>query len=247
MRLKLIGCEVLYRELCAAVARSPHQVDIEFLNKGLHDLGSKTMVARLQAAVDAVDGARYETILLGYGLCGNGVVGLEARGLPIVLPRAHDCITLFLGDKDRYLDYFQKHPGVYFMTTGWVERGEDATIKPQLSLQQGFQATREELVARYGEDNADFLREEFTRYQVQYRQFTFIEMGLEPDDRFERCAIEEAARRGWKYEKVQGSMSLIEALVNGEWDERRFLVVPPGHRIVARYDEHIIAAEKVES
>ena len=39
MRLKLIACEVLYRELCAAVARSVNQVDLEFLPKGLHDKG----------------------------------------------------------------------------------------------------------------------------------------------------------------------------------------------------------------
>ena len=42
-RLKLIACEVLYREMCDAVARSPHQVDVEFLPKGLHDLGGAAM------------------------------------------------------------------------------------------------------------------------------------------------------------------------------------------------------------
>ena len=30
MRLKLISCEIFYREMCWAVARSPNQVDIEF-------------------------------------------------------------------------------------------------------------------------------------------------------------------------------------------------------------------------
>ena len=39
MRLKLIACKIFYRELCAVVARSIHQVDIEFLPKGLHDIG----------------------------------------------------------------------------------------------------------------------------------------------------------------------------------------------------------------
>ena len=57
VRLKLISCEIFYREMCAAVARSPHQVDIEFLPKGLHDIGSAKMSARLQEAVDAVDAA----------------------------------------------------------------------------------------------------------------------------------------------------------------------------------------------
>ena len=54
MRLKLIGCEVLYREVCAAVARSVNQVDIEFLPKGLHDLGSIRMRARIQEAAEGI-------------------------------------------------------------------------------------------------------------------------------------------------------------------------------------------------
>ena len=41
MRLKLIACEILHRELCAAVARSVNRVDIEFLPKGLHDAGQE--------------------------------------------------------------------------------------------------------------------------------------------------------------------------------------------------------------
>ena len=39
MRILLIGCEVIIRELCDAVTRSPHVVDARFLSKGLHDRG----------------------------------------------------------------------------------------------------------------------------------------------------------------------------------------------------------------
>jgi hypothetical protein len=59
MRLKLISCEIFYREMCAAVARSPNQVDVEFLPKGLHDSGAVLMLDRLQAALNAVDEADY--------------------------------------------------------------------------------------------------------------------------------------------------------------------------------------------
>ena len=44
MQLKLIACEIFYREMCAAVARSPNQVDVEFLPKGLHDIGAEGLV-----------------------------------------------------------------------------------------------------------------------------------------------------------------------------------------------------------
>ena len=112
MRLKLIACEVLYRELCAAVARSVNQVDLEFLPKGLHDKGVARMLARLQEALDQTETGSYDAVLFGYALCGNGLVGLTARSLPVIVPRAHDCITLFFGSRERYLEYFENHPGV---------------------------------------------------------------------------------------------------------------------------------------
>jgi Protein of unknown function (DUF1638) len=245
MRLKLISCDVLYREMCAAVARSPHQVDFEFLPKGLHDRGSAEMLREIQAMVDRVDATTYQGVLLGYGLCGNGLAGLTARTVPVVLPRAHDCITLFLGAKERYMEYFQNHAGVYFKTSGWIERGEGVSDMNQLAHHKfGVTMNRAELVAKYGEENADFLEKELHHYKVTYSQFTFIEMGIEPDDRFERCTLEEAARRGWKYEKVRGDMSLIQGLVNGDWDNERYLVVEPGCRVVARYDDGIIGTER---
>ena len=88
MRFKLISCEVLFREMCYACAHSPHQVDVEFLPKGLHDLGGKPMAAKIQEVVDRTPEGLYEAILLGYGLCGNGLDGLAARHTPLVLPRA---------------------------------------------------------------------------------------------------------------------------------------------------------------
>lgn len=201
----------------------------------------------LQAAVDRVDGSQYDAVLLGYGLCGNGLAGLTARSLRLVLPRAHDCITLFMGDKKRYLDYFQAHPGVYFSTTGWIERGERLGDLDQPGVQRkGLGMSHEEMVAKYGEENARFLEEEIGVYKKQYCQYTFIQMGLEPDDRFERRTRERARERGWKFEKVTGDMALIEGLVNGPWDPERYLVVEPGWRVVARYDDGIVASEKAD-
>jgi hypothetical protein len=245
MRLKLISCDVLYRETSAVVARSPNQVDVEFLPKGLHDDGAAGMHHKLQAAVDGVDASAYEAVLMGYGLCGNGVAGLTARTLAVVVPRAHDCITLFLGDKQRYQEYFEQNPGVYFSTTGWIERGERLGELSQPGVQRnGLAMGHAEMVARYGEENAQFLEQEIGNYKKHYRQYTFIQMGVEPDGRFEQRTRERAIERGWKFQKICGDMSLIEGLINGPWDDARYLVVKPGWRVVARYDDGIIAAEE---
>jgi hypothetical protein len=244
LRLKLIACEIFYRELCAAVARSINQVDVEFLPKGLHDMGQAGMSARLKEALAAVDPTRYDAVLLGYGLCSNGLVGVVADKVPLVVPRAHDCITLFLGSKERYLDYFQSHPGVYFKTTGWIERGEGLTQYREESIahQSGMMMSYEELVARYGEDNAKYLYDQLCDMTRNYSGMTYIEMGIEPDDRFEQRARQQAAERGWKFEKLAGDMALVQRLVDGPWDDEQFLVVPPGRRIAASFDAKIIKA-----
>ena len=246
MRLKLIACEILYREFCAAVARSVNRVDVEFLPKGLHDMGQEGMSAKLKETLAAVDESAYDAVALGYALCSNGVAGLGARSIPLVVPRAHDCITLFLGSKERYAEYFESHPGVYYKTSGWIERGEGlAQLDPQWAGQTaGLGQTYEQLAAKYGEDNARFLYEKLGDMTRNYKGLTFIEMGVEPDDRFERQTRELAAERGWKYEKLRGDTSLIRALVDGPWDEERFLVVGPGCRIAASFDEGVIRAEE---
>ena len=248
MRLKLVACEVLYREMCAAVARSPHQVDIEFLPKGLHDLGGAAMRQRLQQAADTADPALADAVVFGYALCGNGVAGLESRRVPLVVPRAHDCIALLMGSRVRYQCYFNEHPGVYFRSTGWLERGENleqSTLRV-VRDRTGSGYTLADLIASYGEDNGRYLFEQFSGYQNSYRQLTYIATGLEPDGHFEKQAREEALRRGWKFDLLEGSMELFDALVAGNWDERDFLVVPPGWRVKATYDEAVIDKEPAE-
>jgi hypothetical protein len=247
VNLKLIACEILYREFCAVVARSVNKVDLEYLPKGLHDIGQEGMGDKIREIVDRVDGSRYDAILMGYGLCSNGLVGLTARQVPIVVPRAHDCITLFMGNKERYLQYFRSHPGVYFKTTGWLERGVglDQYQPEAIQNKTGMTQTYEELVTKYGEDNAKYLYEQLCDMTRNYSQFAFIRMGIEPDDRFERQAREQAQSRGWKFEVLDGSLGLVERLVNGPWNEDEFLVVPPGHRVKPSYDEGVIKVEKV--
>jgi Protein of unknown function (DUF1638) len=262
MRLKLISCEVLFREMCDAVARSPHQVDIEFLPKGLHDLGSGEMRGELQRVVDRTDPATrsgasssvdrplagetacptYSAILLGYGLCGNGLNGLRAVAIPLVIPRAHDCIALLFGSRQKYREYFEQNPGTYFRSTGWLERGQGLV---QLAQQRtGIGAKLEELIAKYGEENGRYLYDELYRYQSAYRRLTYIETGLEPDGGFAARAREEAGEKGWAFSCVRGDLTLFQRLVGGDWDPADFLVVEPGWEIAARYDDDVVAARR---
>lgn len=242
MRALLIGCEMLLRELADAIARSPHAIDVRFLSTGLHDLAGVRMRDALQTAVDAADPERYDTVLLGYALCGNGLHGLEARQVTLVAPRAHDCIALLLGSRQRYERYFTANPGVYFRSMGWLERGRTTA---QLAPNAGTDCTLAALIDKYGDDNGRYLYEELTSYQTRYRQLTFIETGLECDARFAEQARAEAADKRWRFETVAGDLGMFRRLVGGEWNPADFLVVAPGERIVASFDAEIVKAEPI--
>jgi hypothetical protein len=239
MRFELISCEVLFREMCDAVARSPHQVNVRFLTKGLHDIGGAGMSRQLQQQIDGAPDC--DAVLLGYALCGNGSHGLQARRAPLVMPRAHDCIALLMGSRHAYATYFESNPGTYFRSTGWLERGK--TLHQLASGGQVGSESLPALIERYGEENGRYLYEEFTRYRQNYRQLTYIETGLEPTPGFECQARDEAAERGWQFSKIRGNLRLFHQLVNGEWPEEDFLIVPPGGRVVASYDMQVIRCE----
>ena len=117
-RLKLLACEIMYRELCLLVSQSENIIDVEFFRKGLHDAGSETMSQTIQMAINTVPTKDYEAILLAYGRCNNGVVGIKAPDIPLVIPRVHDCISLFFGSRLAYEEYFAQDPGTSFRTTG---------------------------------------------------------------------------------------------------------------------------------
>ncbi len=255
--LKFIGCEVLYREACYLAATTPNHVDVEFLRRGLHDLESTDMVAKVQATVDAVDQTvGYEAILLGYARCNDGIVGLRARDIPLVVPRAHDCITLFFGSADRYQKYFDEYPGTYYMTSGWSERdryGEDAEAgydKPAYGQQGvmsklGLTESYEQLVEKYGEDNAAFIAETTGGWVANYSRFLYLEMGICDESALIADTRRRAADNGWEFELRDGDIGLIKKLFAGDWDDE-FIIVQPGQQIAARNDERILEAQPAE-
>ncbi len=238
MRLSLIGCGLLLRELSDAIVHSPHLIDAKFLPAGLHDTGAKSMRQRLQQEIDATNTSDYDAILLGYALCGMGIAGLKAPAIPLVVPRAHDCITLLMGSREKYSEYFKANAGVYFRSVAWVERGQE--MHNQLGA-NGLSQDRDSLIARYGEDAGQYLYEEATRYRSSYSKLTYIRTGSEFDDNCAQQARAEARERNWAFEEMIGDLTLFRRLLAGDWSGD-FLIVPPGHTIGPTYDDEIVRA-----
>lgn len=246
MRLKAIICQVFTREMEDVIARSKHTVDLEIIPMGLHSHGAE-MHTWLQERVDAADDAGYDAILLGYALCGRGTEGLRAGKTPLVLPRAHDCIGVLMGGHRAFDSYFKEHPGTYFRSPGWVEFQNAGTeLEPPFASERrqfGERSTLKELVAEYGEENGKFLFEQFNAFRRHYSGLTYISLPVASDQASRSRAQAEAAKEGWQFEEVKGTLRMLEQLVSGDWSGGEVLLVPPGAVIHARPGDAILEAE----
>jgi hypothetical protein len=250
-RLLAIGCEVFCREAAAAIAQSPYIVDIEYMPKSLHDIGEQPMSSRLQNQIDLALASRPreawpDAIVLLYGLCNNGIRGLHAP-VPIVIPRAHDCITLLLGSRARYDEHFQANPGTFYRSPGWVERDSDPDANPaSVTSRLGITRDYAKLVEKYGEDNARYLMETMGDWLKHYHRLCLIDTGVGPREMYRKICEDQAKEKDWIYEEVAGDTVLITKLLSGDWNEQDFLILLPGQKVAASNDSDVICADKID-
>ena len=245
LKLKVIACDVLRREISWLASKSPCYVDVIFLSQGLHATPDK-LRAILSEHIEKAnqdfpyshygEKAYYDYIVLAYGLCDNGIANLSSPKIPLVIPRAHDCITLLLGSKELYSELFHRNPGTYWYSRGWIE----CTQQPG---EERYFRTRQSYVEKYGEDNADYLMEMEQGWFKSYERAFFINWEELGNTEYYRCYTKKcAAYLKWKYEECQGSTLLLEKILSGIFDEEEVLVVAPGMSIAASFDDAIIKA-----
>ncbi len=238
MRFQFIVCKVMQQEAYFCAARSKNVIDIVLMQQGLHEEPDK-LRSEVQKALDRTDdsqGRVYDASLLGYGLCSNGIVGLSAK-IPIVVPRGHDCITLLLGSKDKYQQYFDTHRGVYWYSPGWIETGDQPG-------RQRYEQLLKEYKEKYGDDNAKYLMETEQNWIKEYNWATYIDWGLANSNEDKKYTKRCAKFLGWKYDELKGNPSLMQRLVDGDWSDKEFLIVEPGQKITDDLtNEGIITAE----
>ena len=230
-QFKIIACNVMWREICYYAALSPNVFYLQFLDWGLHTEPDQ-LRTELQKAVDATkDG--FDAILLGYGLCSKGVEGIVARKTKLVITRGHDCMTCFLGSKDRFREYFDAHPGTYWYTPGWIENH----LAPG---QERYEKTYLQYLEKYGEDNAQYLMEMEQDWIHNYTTAAYVDLGVGNTAEYEEYTRQCAGWLKWRFDRLEGDARLIRRMVDGNWDSEAFLIVEPGHRIEATNDERIM-------
>ena len=185
---------------------------------------------------------KYDAILLGYGLCNNGIRGLHST-IPLVIPRAHDCIAMLMGSKDKFRKYFDAHPGTFYRSVGWVEQVEHHLSNPDSTTTQMGMEEYNDYVEKYGEENAKYLIDMFEGGLKHYTKLTYINTGVADFQEYKDDEKADAVARGWEFEEYQGDTNIFMRMFNGEWDDNDFLVVPAGKKVKPSYDNEIISNE----
>lgn len=240
-RTIVIACDVLRDEVELLRADMDHILRVDYLPMGLHDTPNRMRAKLLNLVKQAEDDLRTEAVVLVYGLCGKGTAGLSTTRVPLVLPRAHDCITLFLGSAKRYAEYQKKHPEAYYYTPGWM-RGK-RTPGPER-----IQSMREELAERFDDpDDIEYLIDMERQGWENPHRATYIDLGLSNRGDFPEMACNCAARLNWKFEQIQGDPTLLRDTLAGNWDDERHLFVQPGTVIAASHDDQIVKANPRKS
>lgn len=240
MRYKLIGCKVFMRELYQLCAQSENIVEIVWMKEALHLTPSKLRAA-LQRTIDRIeeeaqdpDNNPCDAILLGYGLCSMGIVGLHTRHIPLVIPRAHDCITLLLGGRERYQQLFEAHSGgVYWYSPGWIEQFKTP------GRGSNEEAKFAEYVEKYGEENAEYLMEVERGWIEHYDCAAFIKWPGFDTQKYELATQQAAEKSHLPYQVAEGADTLLRRMIEGDWSED-FLVLQPGQVVEASNDEGVI-------
>lgn len=215
----IIACQVMQSLLERLLPPGLAQ-QITYLDYGLHRVPGK-MTWSLQEAIDAVE--QPSLIVLGYGLCGNGLHGLRAGRHVLLVPRADDCIAILLGSRERYYREFEAVPGTYYLSKGWLEAGSHPL------------AEYREYVEKYGPEDAEWLMD--TQYQ-HYSRLALVAHSQEDLEAYRAQALEVAAfcqRWGMRYEEILGSdryvRRLIEVAAHLDKADADFIVIPPGGEI----------------
>ncbi len=207
----VIACNIMKDEL---LRFQKNGISFVFLEQSLHRTPQK-MKPIIQEEIDRAESWEGDYIILSYGLCSNGIVGVKSKNHSIVIPRVHDCIALFLGSTERFMEEHKKEPGTYYLTKGWIEEG-----KSPLGVYQ-------EYCQRYDRETAEWVIKEELK---NYTRIALVDMGADLSETHREHAKENAQFLHLRYEEINGSLAFFEKMIRGCWGED-FIILKPGEEV----------------
>lgn len=229
----IIACDVFKKGLedRASINRA---LSCEFFKIGLH-IHPDELRTELQKAIDECAHKHSpDYILLLCGLCGNATLGLKSDDCELVVPRMHDCISMFLGSSQKYFELKKKYPRAYFASSGWI----DSDLLPSQKL---FESQRKSFEEKYPDDEelVDELMDALAEQFKEYNCYFYTEFSDCPNCRLE---CEKYAKfMNWQFRQIESDPKFFEDAITMNWDER-FLIVPKSRPIRRGSSEKILEA-----
>ncbi len=215
----LIACGSLYHEF-ESLIREEQPVQIHYLDTDLHRTPAM-IPAAIQKKIDEIT-HECSTIILGYGLCSNGVVGVTAEKSTLIIPRVHDCLDLFLGFVGKGKSRLDSNTGLHCLTHYYLTPGTLLNQKDPFSIMVN------EYTPKMGEKFAQWGMKEELKH---YTHFALINT-----PRSEMSEILKKARANADFFKMElieipGDLAFLDKILYGPHDVEFFIHVPPGETI----------------
>ncbi|MGO8684030.1 MAG: DUF1638 domain-containing protein, partial [Thermoleophilia bacterium] len=198
-RLKFIACPAVVGELASGATAD---VDCQTLDAQLH-LSPERLKEALRVAVAAADKPGV-TIVLGYGMCSNAVLGLKTKYATLVVPRVDDCIAMMLGSNEAFAAQSAAACGTYYLTKSYLD--ECDTILSEHG----------KLIERRGEERAEKM---MRLLLAHYTRIVLIDSGRHDLETYRARVLEFADKFDLAVEDVHGTTRIVDALVEGGWGD----------------------------
>ncbi|MEM2126292.1 MAG: DUF1638 domain-containing protein [Candidatus Methanosuratincola sp.] len=200
MRLGIVACEALRKELEMITENDPDVTYREYLDFGLHtypDQMRKVITEKVNSLERTVD-----AVFLGYGICQSlGEISRDLR-VPAVRLECDDCIAALLTPSGYEIER-KKCAGTFFVTPFFAEAGLNRMVKELRLDHPKFQ--------RY--DKMWFIR----RFFDGYSRALYVETGVGENERHEKLARAFAEELGLMFEATKGTLSVLrEALARAK-------------------------------
>jgi hypothetical protein len=209
MSYSVVACEMIRDEMEKAMRELGGGFEVSWIDSALHNTPD-LLRARLQEKLDTLEGG---PVLLAFGKCGGAAVGLRTGAYKLVMPRVDDCISLLLGSPARRVEMKGR---MYFLTAGWL-RGD-----------RNIYAEYHYAMKKYG---AEQTKQIFAELFGNYQFISVLDTGSFDMEAATEQTVKIAKAFSLGHCVVEGTIQYLRDLLAGNWDEERFITVPP-HSVI---------------
>lgn len=207
----LLACNTIADEINLAIEKTGFNYPVRWVESGLH-IDPSSLSKRLQQELGEIHDV--EDVLLGFGFCGNSLIGITPPRFRLIIPKVDDCITLLLGSREKRR-VVSSEAGTYFLTRGWLLHEQNIWKEYKIC------------VKRHGKSKTDKI---YKMILAHYKRLGIIETGAYNLEEFLEKAKLMSEDLKLNCEVIPGTLSFVEKLLTGPWDDD-FIKINPGETV----------------